>query len=123
MHHRTLTAEDAIKRGSDSLLDSKMKDQLTKPRSLTNRAQSLDLTFSLSRISEAPPVRPVTPRLARDVAGWHWHKWDLEPVIRDGAVVPERVRTSCRRSWHSGRWPRASSRIRNPRHEPLRLGP
>ena len=31
-----------------------MKDQLTKPRSLTNRAQSLDLTFSLTRISEAP---------------------------------------------------------------------
>ena len=53
--HRTHhTAEDALKRGSDSLLEAKLKDQLTKPRSLTNRAQSLDLTFSLSRISEAP---------------------------------------------------------------------
>ncbi|OSD06003.1 cytoplasmic protein [Trametes coccinea BRFM310] len=64
MHHRTLTAEDAIKRGSDSLLESKLKDQLTKPRSLTNRAQSLDLTFSLSRISEAPRSglsRPESP--------------------------------------------------------------
>ncbi|KAI0359181.1 cytoplasmic protein [Trametes cingulata] len=64
MHHRTHTAEDAIKRGSDSLLESKLKDQLTKPRSLTNRAQSLDLTFSLSRISEAPRSglsRPESP--------------------------------------------------------------
>ncbi|KAI0768502.1 cytoplasmic protein [Trametes elegans] len=64
MHHRTHTAEDAIKRGSDSLLESKIKDQLTKPRSLTNRAQSLDLTFSLSRISEAPRSglsRPESP--------------------------------------------------------------
>ncbi|KAM5538238.1 hypothetical protein V8D89_008125 [Ganoderma adspersum] len=53
--HRTHhTAEDALKRGSDSLLEAKLKDQLSKPRSLTNRAQSLDLTFSLSRISEAP---------------------------------------------------------------------
>ncbi|RPD63165.1 hypothetical protein L226DRAFT_451027 [Lentinus tigrinus ALCF2SS1-7] len=53
--HRTHhTAEDALKRGSDSLLEAKLKDQLTKPRSLTNRAQSLDLTFSLTRISEAP---------------------------------------------------------------------
>ena len=50
-HH---TAEDALKRGSDSLLEAKLKDQLSKPRALTNRAQSLDLTFSLSRISEAP---------------------------------------------------------------------
>ena len=64
MHHRTHTAEDAIKRGSDSLLESKLKDQLSKPRSLTNRAQSLDLTFSLSRISEAPRSglsRPESP--------------------------------------------------------------
>ena len=42
-----------------------MKDhQLTKPRSLTNRAQSLDLTFSLTRISEAPRSglsRPESP--------------------------------------------------------------
>ncbi len=53
--HRTHhTAEDALKRGSDSLLEAKLKDQLSKPRSLTNRAQSLDLTFSLTRISEAP---------------------------------------------------------------------
>ncbi|KAH9921957.1 uncharacterized protein BXZ73DRAFT_91658 [Epithele typhae] len=53
--HRTHhTAEDALKRGSDSLLESKLKDhQLSKPRALTNRAQSLDLTFSLTRISEA----------------------------------------------------------------------
>ena len=50
---RTRHADDALKRGSDSLLESKLKDSLSKPRSLTNRAQSLDLTFSLSRITEA----------------------------------------------------------------------
>ena len=50
--HRTRHSEDAMKRGSDSLLEAKLKDQLNKPRSLTNRAQSLDLTYSLSRITE-----------------------------------------------------------------------
>ncbi|OBZ78843.1 Meiotically up-regulated gene 60 protein [Grifola frondosa] len=50
--HRTHHTEDALKRGSDSLLEAKLKDQLSKPRSLTNRAQSLDLTFSLTRINE-----------------------------------------------------------------------
>lgn len=46
--------EDALKRGSDSLLEAKLKDNLAKPRSLTNRAQSLDLTYSLTRINEVP---------------------------------------------------------------------
>ncbi|KAG6885949.1 hypothetical protein C0993_007451 [Termitomyces sp. T159_Od127] len=63
--HRTRhSTEDAIKRGSDSLLESKLKEQITKPRSLQNRAQSLDLTFSLSRITEStsklPPDSPTT---------------------------------------------------------------
>lgn len=64
--HRTRhTTEDALKRGSDSLLEAKLKDQLTKPRSLQNRAQSLDLTYSLSRITESgsqlpPPESPTT---------------------------------------------------------------
>ncbi|KAF8585543.1 hypothetical protein K439DRAFT_1646564 [Ramaria rubella] len=60
--HRSRHREDPAKRGSDSLLDAKIKEQITKPRSLTNRAQSLDLTFSLSRISEQsarlPPPSP-----------------------------------------------------------------
>ncbi|CCM02197.1 uncharacterized protein FIBRA_04277 [Fibroporia radiculosa] len=51
---RTRHSEDALKRGSDSLLEAKLKDQLSKPRSLTNRAQSLDLTYSLTRINEVP---------------------------------------------------------------------
>ncbi|KAA1468592.1 cytoplasmic protein [Dentipellis sp. KUC8613] len=46
------------KRGSDSLLEAKLNDQISKPRSLQNRAQSLDLTFSLSRISEAASRHP-----------------------------------------------------------------
>ncbi|KAF9456146.1 cytoplasmic protein [Collybia nuda] len=63
--HRTRHSEDAIKRGSDSLLESKLKEQISKPRSLQNRAQSLDLTFSLSRITESssrfpPPESPTT---------------------------------------------------------------
>jgi hypothetical protein len=41
-----------MKRGSDSLLEAKLRDQLSKPRSMQNRAQSLDLTSSLSRITE-----------------------------------------------------------------------
>ncbi|KAH8835377.1 cytoplasmic protein [Flagelloscypha sp. PMI_526] len=46
--------EDSLKRGSDSLLEAKLKEQfLNKPRSMGNRAQSLDLTFSLSKIAEA----------------------------------------------------------------------
>ncbi|KAJ7293343.1 cytoplasmic protein [Mycena rebaudengoi] len=56
---------DAIKRGSDSLLEAKLKEQISKPRSLQNRAQSLDLTYSLSRITESssrfpPPESPTT---------------------------------------------------------------
>ncbi|RDB29615.1 Meiotically up-regulated gene 60 protein [Hypsizygus marmoreus] len=63
--HRTRHSEDAIKRGSDSLLEAKIKEQISKPRSLQNRAQSLDLTFSLSRITESaskfpPPESPTT---------------------------------------------------------------
>lgn len=60
--HRSRHKEDPAKRGSDSLLEAKIKEQISKPRSLTNRAQSLDLTFSLSRISEQssrlPPPSP-----------------------------------------------------------------
>lgn len=45
--------EEPYKRGSDSLLEAKMREKLaqnTKPRALTTRAQSLDLTsLSLSR--------------------------------------------------------------------------
>ena len=55
---RTRQSDDNLKRGSDSLLEAKLKDSLSaKPRSLTNRAQSLDLTFSLSRITEAAGLR------------------------------------------------------------------
>lgn len=53
MTTRQRNTEDALKRGSDSLLESKIKEQISKPRSLQNRAQSLDLTYSLSRITEA----------------------------------------------------------------------
>lgn len=54
MPHRSRHSQDAIKRGSDSLLEAKLKEQITKqPRSLNNRAQSLDLTNSLSRITES----------------------------------------------------------------------
>lgn len=58
--HRTRHSEDAMKRGSDSLLEAKLKDQLSKqtPRSLNNRAQSLDLTYSLSRITENSTNQP-----------------------------------------------------------------
>lgn len=52
LHHRSRHSEDAIKRGSDSLLESKLRDTLSHPRSISNRAQSLDLTHSLSRITE-----------------------------------------------------------------------
>lgn len=62
--HRTRHADDALKRGSDSLLEAKLKEQISKPRSLQNRAQSLDLTFSLSRITESSrhpgPESPTT---------------------------------------------------------------
>jgi hypothetical protein len=66
MPHRSRHSQDAIKRGSDSLLEAKLKEQITKlPRSMNNRAQSLDLTYSLSRITEAgsgfqPPDSPTT---------------------------------------------------------------
>ncbi|KAI0803061.1 cytoplasmic protein [Irpex lacteus] len=59
---RARQSEDALKRGSDSLLEAKLKDQLSKPRSLNNRAQSLDLTMSLSRINEGSRLsRPDSP--------------------------------------------------------------
>ncbi|KAH7911222.1 cytoplasmic protein [Hygrophoropsis aurantiaca] len=62
---QTRNSEEALKRGSDSLLESKIKEHISKPRSLQNRAQSLDLTYSLSRITEAssrlpPPESPTT---------------------------------------------------------------
>ena len=63
--HRTKHADDASKRGSDSLLEAKLKEHISKPRSFQNRAQSLDLTMSLSRIAEStsrlmPPESPTT---------------------------------------------------------------
>lgn len=63
MTMRARQSDDALKRGSDSLLEAKFKDQYTKPRSLTNRAQSLDLTMSLTRINEASSrlSRPESP--------------------------------------------------------------
>lgn len=63
---RTKQADDSLKRGSDSLLEAKLKEQIKKPLSLTNRAQSLDLTKSFSRFtgdsssSFAPPESPTT---------------------------------------------------------------
>jgi hypothetical protein len=50
--HRSRHSEDAIKRGSDGLLDAKLH-ALTHARSMSDRARSLDLTASLSRITEA----------------------------------------------------------------------
>ncbi|KIP11478.1 hypothetical protein PHLGIDRAFT_27945 [Phlebiopsis gigantea 11061_1 CR5-6] len=63
LQNRARQAEDAVKRGSDSLLEAKLRDQFSKPRSLTNRAQSLDLTMSLTRINEASSrlSRPESP--------------------------------------------------------------
>ncbi|KAK7058265.1 hypothetical protein VNI00_001896 [Paramarasmius palmivorus] len=60
---RTRHVEDAVKRGSDSLLEAKLKEQISKPRSLGNRAQSLDLTYSLSKITESSSglVMPESP--------------------------------------------------------------
>lgn len=63
--HRTRQSEDALKRGSDSLLEAKLKEQISKPRSLQNRAQSLDLTLSMSRVaadssSRLPPPESPT---------------------------------------------------------------
>ncbi|EKM83401.1 hypothetical protein AGABI1DRAFT_65960 [Agaricus bisporus var. burnettii JB137-S8] len=68
---RTRHTEDAVKRGSDPLLEAKFKDQFNKPRSLTNRAQSLDLTYSLSKITESssgmiPPDSPTTSTAGGD---------------------------------------------------------
>ncbi|KIY63680.1 hypothetical protein CYLTODRAFT_457903 [Cylindrobasidium torrendii FP15055 ss-10] len=55
-------SEEALKRGSDSLLEAKLKEQLnSKPRSLNNRAQSLDLSYSLGRIQEAGMQRAESP--------------------------------------------------------------
>jgi hypothetical protein len=50
--------EDALKRGSDSLLEKKIKEQIAKPRSLSNRAQSLDLTFHMARMTDHSSVPP-----------------------------------------------------------------
>ncbi|KAI5119924.1 hypothetical protein M0805_000889 [Coniferiporia weirii] len=59
---RTRQTEESFKRGSDSLLQEKIKEKLNKPRSLQNRAQSLDLTFSLARITESSSfMRPDSP--------------------------------------------------------------
>ena len=67
---RTRQGEDALKRGSDSLLEAKLKDHLSKPRSLTNRAQSLDLTMSLSRITETTRLsRPESPETSLTETG------------------------------------------------------
>ncbi|THH02477.1 hypothetical protein EW026_g398 [Hermanssonia centrifuga] len=67
---RARQSDDALKRGSDSLLESKIKDHLTKPRSLTNRAQSLDLTMSLQRITETSRLsRPESPETAMTETG------------------------------------------------------
>lgn len=59
--HRGLIDEEST-RGSDPLLEPRL-GHLSKARSLTNRAQSLDLTYSLSRITEGasrypPPDSP-----------------------------------------------------------------
>lgn len=56
-------ADDGFKRGSDSLLEAKVREHISnaKPRSMQNRAQSLDLTYSLSKITEHhPPDSPTT---------------------------------------------------------------
>lgn len=68
---RARHGEDALKRGSDSLLEAKLKDQLAKPRSLQNRAQSLDLTYSLTRINETPRSglsRPDSPETSPSIS-------------------------------------------------------
>ena len=67
---RTRQSDDSLKRGSDSLLEAKLKDHLSKPRSLTNRAQSLDLTMSLSRITESSRLsRPESPETSLTETG------------------------------------------------------
>jgi hypothetical protein len=69
MATRPRNTEDALKRGSDSLLESKIKEQISKPRSLQNRAQSLDLTYSLSRITEASNRLPQPESPTASTAG------------------------------------------------------
>lgn len=69
MTTRPRNTEDALKRGSDSLLESKIKEQINKPRSLQNRAQSLDLTYSLSRITEASNRLPQPESPTTSVGG------------------------------------------------------
>jgi hypothetical protein len=61
--HRHKHAEEAFKRGSDSLLEAKVREHISnaKPRSLQNRAQSLDLTYSLSKITEGGQPAPESP--------------------------------------------------------------
>lgn len=58
MHNRH---EDALKRGSDSLLEAKLKEKFAKSRSNQNRAHSLDLGLSLSRITEGSGLIPESP--------------------------------------------------------------
>ncbi|KAF7310711.1 KH domain protein [Mycena chlorophos] len=68
--HRTRHSEDPVKRGSDSLLESKIQDELNgKPRSIQNRAQSLDLTYSLSRITETSRLPPDSPTTSAGETG------------------------------------------------------
>ncbi|QRV76296.1 cytoplasm protein [Ceratobasidium sp. AG-Ba] len=56
-HSRAM--EDSVKRGSDSLLESKLKERITKPRSLQNRAQSLDLTSLTSVARQASSIHTI----------------------------------------------------------------
>ncbi|EJT97951.1 cytoplasmic protein [Dacryopinax primogenitus] len=57
------TGDDVVKRGSDSLLEAKLKDYVNKPRSLSNRAQSLDMSSlaSISRSGSTTTVRAASP--------------------------------------------------------------
>ncbi|KDQ13625.1 hypothetical protein BOTBODRAFT_111266 [Botryobasidium botryosum FD-172 SS1] len=59
--HGPRALDDILKRGSDSLLESKLKEHVSKPRSLSNRAQSLDIT-SLSRSGS---MNTISERLSR----------------------------------------------------------
>lgn len=43
------------------MLESKIREHLNAPRTLTNRAQSLDLSYSLSKIAEGHAPRPDSP--------------------------------------------------------------
>ncbi|CUA73887.1 Vigilin 1 [Rhizoctonia solani] len=56
-HSRAM--EDSVKRGSDSLLESKLKERISKPRSLQNRAQSLDLTSLTSVARQVSSIHTI----------------------------------------------------------------